>query len=97
MTLKAIAKMLKEAPRMGRSIDDPEGSCYIVLSHTLANEIYCEIENSQDSFEICLDEKEKKIKRLQDKLSAFDGLYLPVLTLNHLAAELRKGIDTHDS
>ena len=38
-TAQSFAKALEDAPRHGGVIDDPEGSRYIMVSDTLANEL----------------------------------------------------------
>ena len=39
MTPENIVEILKKAPRMGNSKDEPEGSRYIKISDTLANQM----------------------------------------------------------
>ena len=39
MTLETIIEMFEKAPRLGIDKDEPEGSRYVILSDTLANEI----------------------------------------------------------
>lgn len=42
--LREVATLLKTAPRSGADIDSPEGSRYVVLSDTLANQITAQLE-----------------------------------------------------
>ncbi len=37
-SIRALAKCLEEVPRLGKEVDDPEGSRYIQISDTLAKE-----------------------------------------------------------
>ena len=89
-TLKQIASMLDNAPRMGRNIDDPEGTCYIIMSHTLAKEISETLKDKSYEFEAVLDEHRNKIKQLKDELGALGVTYIPVITMNHLHSEKKR-------
>lgn len=87
MKLVEIARMLRNAPRCGHSIDHPEGTCYILISHTLANIISNCLCETQESFDMSLEEKRNRIKVLQEKLDWATVETLPVLTTDHLRAE----------
>jgi hypothetical protein len=43
MPIREIIDGLESAPRHGASVDDPEGSRFVVISETAMNRIICEL------------------------------------------------------